>query len=178
MVWKNLIWQNWLHRHVVDRNRLDRNRTWQKLQLTEIIWQNSHLTEIIWQKSHLTEIFEIHICWYQVNHASGSIRRLRRLKVVWMSTAVWVWSLTRGGCHTTICELGSIQLGLRANVSETIFVYFHVRHLGSLFLRSLYHHHSKNITHVGSVSSFHRKCICVFVHTIRYQMLLAPKELL
>ena len=45
-----------------------------------------------------------------------------------------------------------------------VFVYLHVRRLGTLFLRSLYHHLFKNIAHVRSMCNFDRSCICVFVY--------------
>ena len=45
-----------------------------------------------------------------------------------------------------------------------VFVYLHVRHLGTLFLRSSYHYLFKNIAHVRSICNFDRSCICVFVY--------------
>ena len=44
-----------------------------------------------------------------------------------------------------------------------VFVYLHVRHLGTLFLRSSYNYIFKNIAHVRSICYFDRSCICVFV---------------
>ena len=40
-----------------------------------------------------------------------------------------------------------------------VFVYLHVRHLGTLFLRSLYHYIFKNITHVRPICN-----LCVMCH--------------
>ena len=65
-------------------------------------------------------------------------------------------------------------LGLSATLTEAVFVYLcicvfvfvylHVRHLGTLFLRSSYHYLFKNIAHVRSICNFDRSCICVFVY--------------
>ena len=43
-----------------------------------------------------------------------------------------------------------------------VLVYLHVRHLGTLFLRSLYHYLFKYIAHVGPICNFDQNCICVF----------------
>ena len=45
-----------------------------------------------------------------------------------------------------------------------VFVYFHARHLGTLFLRSSHHFLFKNITLVWSNCKFYPSCICVFVY--------------
>ena len=45
-----------------------------------------------------------------------------------------------------------------------VFVYLHVRHLGTLFLRSPCYYHFKNIAHVMSICNFDQCCICVFVY--------------
>ena len=45
-----------------------------------------------------------------------------------------------------------------------VFVYLHVRHSGTLFLRSSYHYLFKNISHVRSIFKFDPNCICVFVY--------------
>ena len=45
-----------------------------------------------------------------------------------------------------------------------VFVYLHIRHSGTLFLRSLYHYLCKNITYVRHICNFDRNCICVFVY--------------
>ena len=45
-----------------------------------------------------------------------------------------------------------------------VFVYFDVRHLGTLFLRSSNNILFKNIAHDRSISKFYPNCICVFVY--------------
>ena len=45
-----------------------------------------------------------------------------------------------------------------------VFVYFQVRHQGTLFLRSSCHYLFKNIAHVMSIGNFDLCCICVFVY--------------
>ena len=47
-----------------------------------------------------------------------------------------------------------------------VFVYFHARHLGTLFLRSSHHFLFKNITLVWSNCKFYPSCICVFVYLV------------
>ena len=44
-----------------------------------------------------------------------------------------------------------------------VFVYLHVRHLGTLFLRSSNNVLFKNIAHVRFICKFDPKCICVIV---------------
>ena len=66
------------------------------------------------------------------------------------------------------------MFGLSATLTKAVFVYLwicvfvfvyqHVRHLGTLFLRSSCHYLLKNIAHVRSICNFDRSCICVFVH--------------
>ena len=45
-----------------------------------------------------------------------------------------------------------------------VFLYLHVRHLGTLFLKSSYHYLLKNISHVRSIFKFDSNCICRFVY--------------
>ena len=45
-----------------------------------------------------------------------------------------------------------------------VFVYFDVRHLGTLFLRSSNNILFKNIAHDRSISKSYPNCICVFVY--------------
>ena len=45
-----------------------------------------------------------------------------------------------------------------------VFVYFDVRHLGTLFLRSSNNILFKNIAHVVPMFNFNQSCICVFVY--------------
>jgi len=62
------------------------------------------------------------------------------------------------------------MLGLFGTLTESVFVclcfvylYLHVRQLGTLFLMSSYHFLSENIAYVGHICNFDQSSICVFV---------------
>ena len=62
----------------------------------------------------------------------------------------YFWILWRKKLYSRICVFA--------------FMYLHIRHSGTLFLRSSYHYLFKNITYVRHICNFDRNCICVFVY--------------
>ena len=103
------------------------------------------------QKKLYWQCWETYYCEYQIKKTEVVLSKVREFAFVvgwwwWWCCCWWFWPKL----YLCICVF--------------VFVYFDVRHLGTLFLRSSNNILFKNIAHDRSISKFYPNCICVFVY--------------